>query len=383
MIKLVHFIHGLNTGGAETLVKNYAMLLDKTQFDLTILCHERYDSPYESILAAAGIPVIYVCDEIKTWGKKDLFSRGRNCIELYIRTRRHLRQLNPDIIHYHLILSSYLRFAHIPSHSSVLLTVHSDPRRLWLNGNKDRTHDYQCTNWLLRHYNMHLIALHEDMRRELMEMFHTDKVFRLNNGINLEAYHKTIEVATKRQKLGIPEAAFVVVHVGRFNAVKNHEYLVQVFAEIKKRRQDAFLLMVGSGAEEERIRQKLEEMELSDAYTILHNRTDVPELLLASDAAVFPSVVEGLGIALIEIQAAGLPCIASTGVPQSAAISNKIRFLSLDESPEVWAEELLSLCADETPIRYDGIDEWDIRKNVKQLEAIYEKVCEDEREQDR
>ena len=355
--KVLHFIHGLNTGGAESLVVKYAILIDKDKYDVTVLCYQHYlDSPFESLLSERGVRVIYACDNLIYHNKHNLFSKIVNHYDLYIQLRRIIRKIDPDIIHTHLPHNYLLRYVKPDNQVKIIYTHHFSVQR-W---RKHYHGDITNLKWLIKHYDTYLIALHEDMQRELMEMFHTDRVFRLNNGIDLEAYRKTIDASSKRRSLGIPEDAFVIVHVGRFNAVKNHEYLVQVFAEIKKRRQDAFLLMVGSGTEEERIRQKLEELDLSGAYTILHNRTDVPELLLASNAAVFPSVIEGLGIAVIEIQAAGLPCVASTGVPQSAAISNKIRFLSLDESPKVWAEELLSLCTDTTPIRYDGIDEWDI-----------------------
>ena len=59
MIKVLQFIHGLNMGGAETLVKEYALGLDKQKFDITVLCQERLNSPWEKRLSDAGIRVIY------------------------------------------------------------------------------------------------------------------------------------------------------------------------------------------------------------------------------------------------------------------------------------------------------------------------------------
>ena len=53
--KIVHFIHGLSTGGAETLVKDYVLLIDKSKYDVTVLCMHRFDSPYEKMLLDAGL----------------------------------------------------------------------------------------------------------------------------------------------------------------------------------------------------------------------------------------------------------------------------------------------------------------------------------------
>ena len=65
--KIVQFIHGFNMGGAETLVKDYLLGLDKEKYDVSVLCYEHYDSPYEAILRDAGIKVFYVCDDMKHW----------------------------------------------------------------------------------------------------------------------------------------------------------------------------------------------------------------------------------------------------------------------------------------------------------------------------
>ena len=63
-IKLLHYVYNLNQGGAETLVKDYALLIDKEKFDIVILCHDRIGSPYEKILEDANIRVIYISDYI-------------------------------------------------------------------------------------------------------------------------------------------------------------------------------------------------------------------------------------------------------------------------------------------------------------------------------
>ena len=130
--------------------------------------------------------------------------------------------------------------------------------------------------------------------------------------------------------------------------------------------------MVGRGETEEKVRNQLEGAGLAGSYRILHDRTDVAEILRACDAAVFPSFSEGLPLSLIEMQAAGLHCIASTGVQKDACISNRLSFLSLEQSADVWADTLLEMAASKNSIQYDGLEEWDIRYNVKQLEKMYE-----------
>lgn len=147
-----------------------------------------------------------------------------------------------------------------------------------------------------------------------------------------------------------------------------------MFEQIKKKKPEAFLLMVGKGDTEKEAWIELNKKHLEKSAMILHDRKDVPEILLASDAALFPSISEGLGIAVIEMQAAGLPCVASKGVPQTAKVSNKIRFLGLDQGPKAWANELLVLTKEDKPIQYENLQEWDIRQNVKELEKMYDEA---------
>ena len=215
-------------------------------------------------------------------------------------------------------------------------------------------------------------SIDASMCDSMNKILQTDNTKILNNGVDLSKYSRQYDRDKKRMDLNIPQNAFLVVHVGRFNSVKNHEFLIDVFKQIKEQRAEAFLLMIGKGETEQRVEKKIKAEGLDDSYKILHDRTDIAEILQASDAAVFPSFSEGLGIAVIEMQAAGLPCVASTGVPDNACISNKLQFLSLELSAREWARNLLEMCEDTTPIQYSGIEEWDIRHNVKQLEKMYE-----------
>lgn len=370
MTNVVHFIHGLNMGGAETLVKNYALLLDKSKFKVTVLCYTHEESPYEELLRRNNIEVIYVCDSMPLYKRKGIIAKIVNHYQRYWLIRQELRKLDPDIVHFHLTVSDFIRFAHPKKSVRLFYTQHFDTSR-W---KKDYPNDIKNLKWLMKHYSVQPIALNKAMKASMDRILQTDRTRILNNGVDMSEFQKPLDRNAKRNALNVPQDAFVIAHVGRFDPIKNHEFLVKVFQQVKKKKPEAFLLMVGRGETEEKVRNQLEGAGLADSYRILHDRTDVAEILQACDAAVFPSFSEGLGIAVIEIQAAGLCCVASTGVPKDACISNRIRFLSLEESAEVWTDTLLKMVASKNPIQYDGLEEWDIRQNVGQLEKMYEEA---------
>ena len=99
MIKILQFIHGLNMGGAETLVKEYVLGLDKQKFNITVLCQERLNTPWEKKLSDAGIRVIYMSDEIPMYGRKNFLAKSINILMKFWLSRKYIRLIEPDIIH--------------------------------------------------------------------------------------------------------------------------------------------------------------------------------------------------------------------------------------------------------------------------------------------
>ena len=289
MIKVVHFIHGLNMGGAETLVKNYALLLDRARFQVTVLCYEHCGSPYEDVLRQNNIDVIYVCDEMPLYTKQGIIAKMVNHYQRYWLIRRELRKLKPDIVHFHLRLSNYIRFAGLDRNVRLFYTQHHDTS-FW---EKDYPDDIKNLKWLMKRYQVQPIALNKAMKASMDRILQTDQTRILNNGVDMSEFQKALDRNAKRNELNVPQDAFVIAHVGRFDPIKNHEFLVKVFQQIKQKKPEAFLLMVGRGETEEKVRNQLEGAGLAGSYRILHDRTDVAEILRACDAAVFPSFRRG------------------------------------------------------------------------------------------
>lgn len=366
--KILHLIHGLTMGGAETLVKEYCLNLDKSRYDVSILCFYKYDTPYETLLENAGIPITYIDDysNRKRNGKlKNLSALGRR-----IRfVKEYIQREHPDVIHSHLTLNGYVLLAKPDPGIKLVHTVHSEPKKLW-NSKLSRRIDLYAAKRLVKKYHMQFITLHESMRVEVNELFGVTDSVVLNNGIDFRRFEQAASKETVRVREGIPQDAFVVGHVGRFTPAKNHKMLIEIFEKIAQKRENSFLLMVGNGALKQEMEQMLKDRKLEERSLILSNRTDIPDLLNAMDVFVFPSLHEGLGITLIEAQKMKLPCIISDTVPQSAVISNLVTAVSLKETPAFWAEKILQPV--EKQVSYKDLEKWDMAYVAKELEKIYE-----------
>ena len=177
-----------------------------------------------------------------------------------------------------------------------------------------------------------------------------------------------------RQELGL-EDAFVVGHVGRLHFQKNQSFLLDVFKELYTRRPDARLLLVGQGEDEAMLREKVHRLGLEESVRFLGVRGDVPRLMQAMDVFAFPSVFEGLGIVLVEAQAAGLGCVTSTEVPAIAKVTELLSFLPLSASPALWAQAVEQAACPRTDRRQEIADAgYDIHQQVRLLEKLLEET---------
>ena len=145
----------------------------------------------------------------------------------------------------------------------------------------------------------------------------------------------------KRAELGLGDR-LTVCHVGRISRQKNPIFLLDIFAAVRKKHPDAVLLSVGEGEMSGEFDAAIAGKGLSGSVLRLGRRDDVPGLLQAADVFLLPSLYEGLSIALLEAQAAGLPAVASDAVSPQTVITDLVELCPLTDSPEAWADRVLA-----------------------------------------
>ena len=153
----------------------------------------------------------------------------------------------------------------------------------------------------------------------------------VNNGIELEKFKFDSNIRNQyRKELGI-DNKFVILNVGRFSLQKNHEFILKLNYELKNQGFDFKCILVGSGELKNNIINKIKELKMENYYIILENRSDVANIMMASDCFILPSLYEGLAVTSIESQASGLHTICSTNITRETDISDLIEFISLDD----------------------------------------------------
>ena len=195
------------------------------------------------------------------------------------------------------------------------------------------------------------------------------RVKKINNGVRLNQFRfNTVIRQEVRNRLGIRDC-FVIGHVGRFAYQKNHEYLIDVFAKVKKIVPSAILLLVGEGDLRNVVEQKVISLGLINDVIFYGISYNVSELFQAMDVFLLPSHFEGLPIVGVEAQAAGLPCSFFFGNNKRSKLINEVYYLPVDErSKDMWVKQIVEL---QRHRRYDTYSElercgFDIHQTVEE-----------------
>ncbi len=194
----------------------------------------------------------------------------------------------------------------------------------------------------------------------------------LHNGIAPYSYKFSEEKRKeKRIELGISDKV-VLGHVGALKKVKNQGRIIDIIKDINDERY--VLLLIGDGEDKVKLASKARELGIDNQVMFLGGRSDVADLLQAIDVLVFPSLFEGIPMALIEAQAVGIPIVASDTINKAIKINENISFVSLDESNCKWIDAIKGM---EGKLLYNQgyinvvSSDYNIAKSANDLKVVY------------
>lgn len=364
--RVIEIIESLSDGGAQSIVKDYATLINRKEFDLVIftIYPSTNSANYKQVIDA-GVKIVSVYKKCNIWNKIINRICKRHCISKSLSS--FIKIFNPDTIHVHSVMLTYLAASSdLLNHTNIFYTCHSLPFRYFGKGHEK---EYEAAKKLVKNNNMIFIALHDEMRIELNKIFSVNNTVVLKNGVNFSRFCVAESNYDIRESISIPEDAFLVGHVGRFADMKNHSFLIDVFSRVLTKKPNAMLLLIGDGELQGKIKKKVNQLGLTDKVTFLSHRSDIPRLLKAMDVFVFPSIYEGFPVSIVESQIAGIRTITSDTVTNECFYKPSLIPLSLKEGEEVWADAIIN----ESLIGpYDrDINEFNMVKVVRSLELMY------------
>lgn len=310
-------------------------------------------------------------EKLKSFGYEViLLERNSNPIRYYFRLKRILKEGRFDIVH-------------VNGNSATNTVELLASKRAKIPVRIMHNHNTRCSHPIINAIFKPILNVYCNVRFACSKeagqfLFGKRNCTVINNGFNVASYkYDTDKRNQLRKQFNIYDQT-VIAHVGVFNYQKNHEFLLNVFFEYKKKNANAILFLVGDGYMKAEIQSQAEKLGLIDSVIFAGNRKDVHELLNAFDYFIFPSRFEGLGIAPIEAQANGLPVLASNRVPELVKINNNFLFLPLEDGEKAWSECLLSLPStrEENGVQNVALAGFDIESVVAKLHETYKELME-------
>lgn len=361
-IRIAQIIGKWLGGGVEAVVMNYYRHIDRTKIQFDFICdNDSTNIPYKEIEELGG--------------KVILIPPYQKVFKYHRELKKVLKDGNYKIVHSHInTLSVFSLFAAKCAGVPVRIAhSHSTTNKKEWKKNIVKVFLRPFTKLVATDY----MACTEHAGRWMFgnKAFDTDKVYILNNAINLDKFKYDEKLRKKiRKELKISDNTVVIGHIGRFVTQKNHTQLVDIFNEYHKNNNNSVLILIGQGPLMEEIKEKVNNLGLKGCVIFLGQKDNVNEYYNAMDLFLFPSLYEGLGMVVVEAQVNGLPCVVSDEVPKIVKITDRITFMDLNNSSEIWLKGIIKLLKrnDRKNVKFKNeITNYNINEEAKQFEQKY------------
>lgn len=350
-------------GGVETFIYNTTIFSDRNKYEYDYLVHGSDKCVFEKEINAFynNEQHIYFISSLK----KNPFKCFVELIKFY---RKNAKKY--DYIHLETGVSSEILYVYpFILFTKAKLISHSH------NGSGKHPKENKIFRPLLRHITYKYLACSQVAADWLFGKIKNKECKIINNGINTYRFRFNDEKRKEiRQRYNIEER-FVIGHIGRFSPQKNHNYIVEIFKQVLKRKQNSILLLVGVGELEEKIKQMCIDYKIGDKVIFAGKQDKTEDYYSCFDVFLMPSLYEGLPIVGIEAQSTGLPCLFSDTIDHQILITDIAKMLPLNSTIEEWAEAVCDIKLNENRERYSCIINekgYGIKGTINKLEKVYE-----------
>lgn len=324
MIKVLHIVNSMNIGGLENVVRSILLNSDKKEVVCDcLICGEEH-SYYEKELMNSGV-IVY-----------KLKSKSPSKLELYKELLKFFRAHKEyTVVHAHMAFTNGIIAAAASTSGIKNIIVHSHGVKLPKEGTMVRIPYEMTMRFLMGRYSTRLIGCSEMAGKYLFgEKWFKKKGEVFLNSILVEQYKFSNEMRIKTRRQLNVENKIILGTVGSISAAKNQIHLLKILNLIKDKEYAA--LIVGDGPGKAELLKYTEQNRIGNKLILTGKRDNVIPYLNAMDVFVFPSLSEGFGVALLEAQANGLPCVVSDRIQNEAKIAPNIYTVSLDAPVDEW-----------------------------------------------
>ena len=365
-VRVLHVLGTTNLGGAESRIMDLYRHIDREKIQFDFLIHTTKEGFFDQEIKQLGGKIYY----LPSFRVYNYFAYKKACREFFA-AHREFQAVQGHMTSTASIYLPIAKKAGVPMTIAHARSAGVDKgMKGWitklLRKNLYRKCDYMfsCSDLASR-------AVFGDKQYE------AGKVVFVPNAVDTKDFAPDEYMREKiRREYGL-ENSFVIGHVGRFHYAKNHEFILDIFAEVLKQNKQAKLFLLGDGPRRQEMEEKAAELGIKERVIFAGNQNPVAPYYQAMDVFLFPSRFEGMPGTVVEAQAAGLPCLIADTITTQVKVTELVTFLSLEQSAKLWAEQLNRIAAEqkiqknaETEIDLSKTN-YDVNYQVKQYEQFY------------
>ena len=359
-IRVLQIVTYMGRGGLETMLMNYYRHIDRSKVQFDFLVHRDFEGDYDREILSLGGKIYYM-PRLIPWSHR---YRQKLCAFFGAHPEYQIIHVHQDCLSSVALQCAKkcgvpVRIAH--SHSSSAI----------------KNIKYPIKQYYMKKIPKYAADLFACGKRAGDWMFSGHVYQVIPNAIDAGRFAFDLSRRKEmRDALGLRDEQLVIGNVSRFSEQKNHLFLIDVFEAIQKKAPNAVLLLVGDGERRAQIEAYIAEKNLQDHVILTGVQSNVWDYYQAMDVFVFPSYYEGLGIAVVEAQASGLPCCVSTAIPDEAVLTELVERRSLHEGAKSWAMWILGCCKKQRENTTEKICAagYDIAQTAVWLENFYQNV---------
>lgn len=356
-----------NPGGVESFLLNYYRNIDRSKIQFDFLCNSYEKVAYEEELISLGAETYHIIARSKN------LSKYREELEAFFANNSH----KYDAIWVNICSLAnidYLKMAKKYNIKRRIVHSHNSQNM----DSKLRVVLHYLNKRVLEKYATDYWACSRDAAEWFFNKSLLPKCKIIHNAIDISAmkYEEETGVA-KREELGW-QSKFIVGNIGRLHFQKNQMFVLDIFKELLSTCPDARLLLVGQGEDEEKLRNRVKELNIEDKVVFTGVQYNISVWLSAMDFFLFPSVFEGLGIAVLEAQANGVNSLTSAKVvPDEVVINENCMMQDLESGAVAWAKKIMEMKENHSRLSHEKVKHnfvkagYDIETEIDKLEELF------------
>ena len=375
-MKIIHIVENLDKGAVENWLVNIFIESKKVRPDWswTFFCIVGKEGKLDQKVRDAGGEIIYSPVTIS-----DKLGFLKNL-------RKILKAGKYDILHSHhdflsgfyLIASAGIKFR------KRFLHIHNTDRALPV-GNRV-LHNLLLTPFkaLGLYFSNQVIGISRDTLEDFAGKKNAPnkKFILLYYGVNLERFNVLSNRLLIDQEFNLPSDAKILLYAGRMNDLKNPEFVVDVLNSLLDLRKDVYAVFIGQGDKQHSVKEKAAEYGIMDHVRIFGWHDNVPAVMKNADVFIFPrkeTPKEGLGLVVVEAQAAGLPMFITNGIVKDAIVVEDLAHFNTPENPALWAQQISAVLDKPLPVTKEASlqkmkqSPFELSRATKNLVDIYER----------